>query len=176
VSLIFAGFCVGVVCHLGWTTVRDATTARVVEPVITAQVVRDYAAGNGVCVRPLLRQATDRETGGVERLVIPCGSTREAVAPPARRKHVGGACSSARRGGTSTRTHSKPARTMTARTAWSMTRTPSLSRWQSLSLVGSGRLDGARTSRSCHAHRRRTGRWAGPSRHRMRRHTGPRCS
>jgi hypothetical protein len=81
VSLIFAGFCVGVVCHLGWTTVRDATTARVVEPVITAQVVRDYAASNNVCVRPLLRQATDRETGGVERLVIPCGSTREAVCP-----------------------------------------------------------------------------------------------
>ena len=62
-------------------TVRDATMARAVEPVITAQVVRHYAAGNGVCVRPLLRQVTDRETGGVERLVIPCGSTREAVCP-----------------------------------------------------------------------------------------------
>ena len=78
---MFGGFCVGVVCHLGCMTVRDATAARAVEPVITAQVVRDYAAGNHVCVRPLLRQVTDRETGGVERLVIPCGSTREAVCP-----------------------------------------------------------------------------------------------
>jgi hypothetical protein len=58
-----------------------ATGVRVVEPVITAQVVHDYAAGNGVCVRPLLRQVTDRETGDAQRLVIRCGSTREAVCP-----------------------------------------------------------------------------------------------
>jgi replication initiator protein RepSA len=58
-----------------------ATGVRVVEPVITAQVVHDYAAGNGVCVGhlPLLRQVTDRETGDAQRLVIRCGSTREAV-------------------------------------------------------------------------------------------------
>jgi hypothetical protein len=49
--------------------------------VITAQVVHDYAAGKHVCVRPLLRRVTDRETGDVQRLVIPCGSTREAVCP-----------------------------------------------------------------------------------------------
>jgi hypothetical protein len=60
-------------------TVRDATAARVVEPVIPAQVVHDYAAGKHVCVRLLLRRVTDRETGDVQRVVIPYGSTREAV-------------------------------------------------------------------------------------------------
>jgi hypothetical protein len=39
VRLTFGGFCVGVVCHLGCMTVRDATTARVVEPVIPARFV-----------------------------------------------------------------------------------------------------------------------------------------
>jgi hypothetical protein len=60
-------------------TVRDATAARVVEPVIPAQVEHAYAVGKHVCVRLLLRRVTDRETGDVQRVVIPCGSTREAV-------------------------------------------------------------------------------------------------
>ena len=51
------------------------------EPVVTAEFVHDYAARNAVCVRPLMRQVTDRETGHVRRVAIPCGSTREAVCP-----------------------------------------------------------------------------------------------
>ncbi len=51
-------------------------------PVLTAEVVRDYAAEAGVCVRPVLRKVTDRETGQVTSVVIRCGSTREAVCPP----------------------------------------------------------------------------------------------
>ncbi len=47
----------------------------------TPQFVCDLAETNYVCVRPLLRQVTDRETGAIQRLVIPCGSTREAVCP-----------------------------------------------------------------------------------------------
>ncbi len=51
-------------------------------PVITGEVVRDYAAKAGVCVRPLLRQVTDRETGQTTSVVIRCGSTRESRCPP----------------------------------------------------------------------------------------------
>ena len=65
---------------------RDARDAGAAEPVFTAQFVYDYAAKNAVCVRPLLRQVTDRETGDVRRLVIPCGSTREVVCPPCAEK------------------------------------------------------------------------------------------
>ena len=35
-------------------------------PVVTPEVVRDYAAEAGVCVRPLLRTVTDRATGRVD--------------------------------------------------------------------------------------------------------------
>src|SRR4051794_13584434 len=51
-------------------------------PAVTVEVVRDYAADAGVCIRPLLRQVTDRETGQTTSVVIRCGSTREAVCPP----------------------------------------------------------------------------------------------
>src|SRR4051794_23341664 len=51
-------------------------------PAVTAEVVRDYAADAGVCIRPLLRQVTDRETGQTTSVVIRCGSTREAVCAP----------------------------------------------------------------------------------------------
>jgi replication initiator protein RepSA len=60
---------------------RDATADRVVESVIPAEVLHGYAVGKHVCVRPLLREVMDRETGDVQRLMIPCGSTREAVCP-----------------------------------------------------------------------------------------------
>lgn len=49
---------------------------------VTAEVVRDYAAEAGVCVRPLLRTVTDRVTGQSSRVVIACGSTRESKCPP----------------------------------------------------------------------------------------------
>lgn len=61
---------------------REAGMGVVASPLVTTGVVHDYAAKNAVCVRPLLRLVTDRETGDAERLTIPCGSTREAVCPP----------------------------------------------------------------------------------------------
>ena len=51
-------------------------------PVVTPEVVRDYAEQAGVCVRPLLRTVTDRATGTATRVVLPCGSTRESRCPP----------------------------------------------------------------------------------------------
>src|SRR4051812_44786252 len=59
-----------------------STTLAGLPPAVTAEVVRDYAADAGVCIRPLLRQVTDRETGQTTSVVIRCGSTREAVCPP----------------------------------------------------------------------------------------------
>jgi hypothetical protein len=79
VRLSLGRFLVEIVCHLGCMAMRDATDVPRAEPVITVRLVHDYPANNNVCVRPLLRQVTDRETGDVQRLVIPCGSTREAV-------------------------------------------------------------------------------------------------
>jgi hypothetical protein len=62
---------------------RPATsTPAATRPVLTPEVVRDYAAEAGVCVRPVLRKVTDRETGQVTSVVIRCGSTREVVCPP----------------------------------------------------------------------------------------------
>ena len=53
---------------------------------ITNEMVRDLAAKEAVCVRPVLRKVTDRETGEVHKLVIPCGSTREYACPPCAKK------------------------------------------------------------------------------------------
>ena len=44
--------------------------------------VRAYAVQVGVCVRPVLRRLTDRETGDTTTVPIRCGSTREHVCPP----------------------------------------------------------------------------------------------
>jgi hypothetical protein len=42
-----------------------------------------------VCVRPLLRRVTDRETGDAQRLVIPCGSTHSDAGFATRQAHNG---------------------------------------------------------------------------------------
>ncbi len=55
-------------------------------PAVTAEVVREYAVEAGVCIRPLLRQVTDRETGQVTGVVIRCSSTRATVCPPCAEK------------------------------------------------------------------------------------------
>ncbi|WP_298455296.1 replication initiator [uncultured Cellulomonas sp.] len=50
-------------------------------PDLTTDVVIDAAKAAGVCIRPLLRRVTDRATGQVTTVPIPCGSTRETVCP-----------------------------------------------------------------------------------------------
>ena len=70
----------------------------VVAPVVTAEVVRDYAERAGVCVRPLLRQVTDRETGHRTSVVLRCGSTRESKCPPVRSEGSSVADAAVRRG------------------------------------------------------------------------------
>jgi hypothetical protein len=115
-------------------TVRDATVAQVAEPVIPAQVVHDYAAGKHVCVRPLLRRVTDRETGDVQRLVIPCGSTREAVCPVCAEKARRLRMQQCAEGWHLGKDPLEATRTMTAPTAWPRTRTSTPGQPQRLSL------------------------------------------
>jgi hypothetical protein len=50
--------------------------------VLTADAVSDVAAELGVCVRPVLRRVTDRETATTEQVTLPCGSTRESTCAP----------------------------------------------------------------------------------------------
>lgn len=45
-------------------------------PLITTATVEEIARATGVCERPLLRKVTDRATGQVTTVPIPCGSTR----------------------------------------------------------------------------------------------------
>jgi hypothetical protein len=50
-------------------------------PVVSTSMVEAYADKVQVCRRPLLRKVTDRATGDVTTVPIPCGSTRESVCP-----------------------------------------------------------------------------------------------
>ena len=53
---------------------------------ITADMARELAISNGVCVRPMLKRVLDRDTGVESRVPMACGSTREAICPPCARK------------------------------------------------------------------------------------------
>ncbi len=48
---------------------------------VTAQMAQALAESAGVCIRPLLRKVTDRATGTVTSVPIPCGSTRDSRCP-----------------------------------------------------------------------------------------------
>jgi hypothetical protein len=54
--------------------------------VLSAQVVRELAVAQQVCIRPVMRRVLDRETDTDTTVAIPCGSTREAVCPPCAHK------------------------------------------------------------------------------------------
>jgi len=53
---------------------------------LTNELVYDMAIVAKVCVRPIMRQVLDRETGTEETIPIPCGSTLESVCPPCAHK------------------------------------------------------------------------------------------
>jgi hypothetical protein len=58
------------------------TAASVVNlPRFTAEMARDLAVAQRVCMRPIIRRVEDRQTGIMETVAIPCGSTRDAVCP-----------------------------------------------------------------------------------------------
>ena len=45
---------------------------------VSPELVREAALVAGVCVRPVVSQVTDTETGETRLVPIPCGSTRES--------------------------------------------------------------------------------------------------
>ena len=55
-------------------------------PVITADMARELALAQKVCIRPLLRRVHDRASETEDVVALPCGSTREAVCPPCAHK------------------------------------------------------------------------------------------
>src|SRR5512139_4188857 len=61
---------------------RERLAAAGLGRVLTAGAVGQVAADVGVCVRPVLRRVTDRQTGAVEEVTLPCGSTRGSVCEP----------------------------------------------------------------------------------------------
>src|SRR3954454_4220947 len=60
----------------------NTQVANLTAPVVSPEVVRDYAEHAGVCVRPLVRRVTDRETGAISTVLIRCGSTHETRCGP----------------------------------------------------------------------------------------------
>src|SRR6478735_4034711 len=48
---------------------------------VTPDLARELAVSQKVCVRPILRRVEDRQTGLVDTVAIPCGSTRDTVCP-----------------------------------------------------------------------------------------------
>ena len=61
---------------------RERLAAAGLGRVLTTEAVSQVAADVGVCVRPVVRRVTDRQTGAVEQVTLPCGSTRESVCGP----------------------------------------------------------------------------------------------
>src|SRR4051794_16846759 len=55
-------------------------------PVITADMARELAIAQKVCIRPMLRRVEDRHDGTEQHVAIPCGSTRESICPPCAHK------------------------------------------------------------------------------------------
>jgi len=55
-------------------------------PTITADMARELALAQKVCIRPLLRRVHDRASDSEDVVALPCGSTREAVCPPCAHK------------------------------------------------------------------------------------------
>ena len=53
---------------------RGSLKAAVAGQVVSAEVAREVALRQAVCVRPVLRKVTDRETGEVHALAMACGT------------------------------------------------------------------------------------------------------
>ena len=58
-----------------------ASMASIPLSVLDTETLRQVAVDRGVCCRPVLRRVTDRATGQVTTVPIPCGSTRASICP-----------------------------------------------------------------------------------------------
>jgi hypothetical protein len=60
--------------------------AMAVAPLVDEETASEFALKHHACVRPLVREVSDRMTGAVERVVISCGSTLASVCEPCAEK------------------------------------------------------------------------------------------
>jgi hypothetical protein len=63
------------------TTSTPKTRAERMAMPLARQVVRDLAADNGACIRPVQLRRTDLATRAVEQVLVPCGHTLASVCP-----------------------------------------------------------------------------------------------
>src|SRR5690606_32598532 len=53
---------------------------------LPTSAIRDLAEANGVCIRPVLHEVVDTETGHVRVVATPCGATLASKCPPCAQK------------------------------------------------------------------------------------------
>ncbi|WP_148573442.1 replication initiator [Nocardioides caldifontis] len=54
---------------------------------VPTEAIRELAEVNGVCIRPVVHQVTDTETGKVRLVPTPCGATLASKCPPCARRN-----------------------------------------------------------------------------------------
>jgi hypothetical protein len=62
------------------SSTRKSRAERMAMP-LARQVVRDLAADNGACIRPVQLRRTDLDTRAIEQVLVPCGHTLASVCP-----------------------------------------------------------------------------------------------
>ena len=62
------------------SSTRTTRAERMAMP-LARQVVRDLAADNGACIRPVQLRRTDLDTRAIEQVLVPCGHTLASVCP-----------------------------------------------------------------------------------------------
>jgi hypothetical protein len=63
------------------TTPARTTRAQRMAMPMARQVIRDLAVEHGACIRPVQMRRTNRDTGEVEQILVPCGNTLASVCP-----------------------------------------------------------------------------------------------
>jgi hypothetical protein len=64
----------------GMASTRVSRAERMAMP-LARDVLRDVAAEHGACIRPIQLRRTNRETGEVDQVLVPCGHTLAKVCP-----------------------------------------------------------------------------------------------
>ena len=63
------------------TTTSKTTRAQRLAMPLAREVVRDLAVEHGACIRPVQLRRTNRDTGEVDTVLVPCGNTLTSVCP-----------------------------------------------------------------------------------------------
>ena len=63
------------------TTTGKTTRAQRLAMPLAREVVRDLAVEHGACIRPVQLRRTNRDTGEVDTVLVPCGNTLASVCP-----------------------------------------------------------------------------------------------